>query len=187
MKKFQKLLVAASMMLLMLPAGGAEAFQGSKIITLGSLPQSAAEVGPKDNPYEVAAETVAAFIRYTEDKNEGEAMLNKLKGPEPLNPYGKQFLRDRLVGKEYVARSYIMGTSPQNKYTMEPPYKVEVIAGPYSFNEANYAKLFLKSSGADSMRPITLRKKPSTGEWFLWTYEGVLADIRQPVGTSGWD
>lgn len=187
MKKFHKYLIAAGLMLLMLPVGGAEASQGSKIVTFASLPKSAAEVAPHDNPYEVAADAVAAFIRYTEDKAEGEAMLNKLKGPEPLNPYGKQFLRDRLVGKEYVARSYIMGTSPQNKYNMQAPYKVEVIAGPYSFNEPNYAKLFLKSSGADSMRPITLRKKPSTGEWFLWTYEGVLADIRQPIGSSGWD
>lgn len=186
MYKLKKMLLAASLLCVMMPAGVGSA--NTKIVDLGaSLPQSVADIPKFTNPYDVAAYAVAAFIRYTEDPAEGEAMLNKLKGPEPLNAFGKQFLRDRLRGKEYVARSYIMGTSPDNAYTMSAPYKVKVESNPYSFQEAHYARLLVKSSGADSPRPITLREKASTGEWFLWNYEGTLADIRAPKGASAWD
>lgn len=186
MFNFKRVLVAASLLCVMMPAGVGRA--ETRIIELGSkLPQSVAEIPQLKNPYDVAAYAVAAFIRYTENVAEGEAMLNKLKGPEPLNPFGKQFLRDRLRGKEYVARSYIIGTSPENGYAMPAPYKVKVESNPYSFQEAHYARLLVTSSGADNPRWITVREKPSTGEWFLWNYEGALADIRPPKGASAWD
>ncbi|MCQ2359347.1 MAG: hypothetical protein MJ055_04730 [Phascolarctobacterium sp.] len=186
MINWKRMLVSASLMCLMMPGGIGSA--ESKVIEIGKLPQSASEIPASfKNPYDVAAYSVAAFIRYTENVAEGEAMLNKLKGPEPLNPFGKQFLRDRLRGKEYVARSYIMGTSPENGYAMQAPYAIKVESNPYSFQEAHYARLLLTSSGADNPRWIVLREKASTGEWFLWTYEGVLADIRPPKGASAWD
>ena len=186
MMNFKKILCLASLLLVTMPAAGSAA--DSKVIDLGAqLPQTPTELQPCRNPYDAAALSVAAFIRYTEDKAVGEAMLDKLKGPEPLSPFAKQFLRDRLLGKEYVARSYIEGTSPANAYAMQAPYRVTVYTNPYSFQEPHIAKLWLRSSGADSMRPITLREKASTGEWFLWTYEGVLADIRPPKGASAWD
>lgn len=183
---FKKILIAASLMLVMAPIGGASANE-TKTITFERLPQTAAEVKVCKSPFETAAYAVAAFIKYTENVAEGEAMLNVLKGPEPLNPFGKQFLRDRLRGKEYVARSYVEGTSPANGYTLPGICKIRIFSNPYSYQEPNYARLLLTSSGADNPRFITLRKKPSTGEWFLWTYEGVLADIRPPKGSSGWD
>lgn len=186
MKLWKKILVSASLMLVMAPVGGASANE-TKTITFEKLPQSAADIKACHDPFEAAAYAVAAFIKYTENVAEGEAMLDALKGPEKLNPFGKQFLRDRLRGKEYVARSYIEGTSPDNGYTMPATYKIKVMSNPYSYTEANYARLLLTSSGADNPRFIVLRKKPSTGEWFLWQYEGILADIRAPKGTSGWD
>ena len=187
MKLYKRILLTAGLIMTMVPGTGF-AQDDAEVIDFGNkLPQSAAEVHPCDNPYDVAAFAVAAFIRYTENPAEGEAMLNVLKGPEPLNAFGKQFLRDRLRGKEYVARSYILGTSPENKYTLQAPYQVVVFRNPYSFKEENIARLLLSSSGADSQRPIVLRRKPSTGQWFLWTYEGILADIRQPQGASAWD
>lgn len=182
----KKLLIAAGLMLVMAPAGGVAANE-TRTITFNSLPQNAAEVKIGNNPFETAAYAVAAFIKYTENPAEGEAMLNVLKGPEPLNPFGKQFLRDRLRGKEYVARSYVDGTSPANGYTLPSVCRIRVMSNPYSYNEPHYARLLLTSSGADNPRFITLREKPSTGQWFLWTYEGVLADIRPPKGSSGWD
>ena len=186
MFNWKRMLIAASLMCVMMPIGAGVA--EAKVVDLGSkLPQSAAEIPSLKNPYDVAAYAVAAFIRYTENQAEGEAMLNKLKGPEPLNPFGKQFLRDRLRGKEYVARSYVIGTSPENGYALQAPYKIKVESNPYSFQEAHYARLLLTSSGADNPRWIVLREKASTGEWFLWTYEGVLADIRPPKGASAWD
>lgn len=182
----KKILITASLMLVMAPMGG-EAANTTKTITFDRLPQSAAEIKVGKSPFETAAYAVAAFIKYTENPAEGEAMLNVLKGPEPLNPFGKQFLRDRLKGKEYVARSYVEGTSPDNGYALPGVCKIKIMSNPYSYTEAHYARLLLTSSGADNPRFITLREKPSTGEWFLWVYDGILADIRPPKGNSGWD
>ena len=46
--------------------------------------------------------------------------------------------------------------------------------------------LYLKSGGADSERPVTLRHKPSTDEWFLWNHTGILAGIRTPKSADPW-
>ena len=56
---------------------------------------------------------------------------------------------------------------------------------PTSFDEEGYAKLYLKSSGADSPRPVQLRQKPSSGEWFLWD-QMLLSQIREPISADPW-
>jgi len=35
-------------------------------------------------------------------------------------------------------------------------------------------------------RPIKLRQKPSTGEWFLWEYSSPLSGIRIPAAEDPW-
>ena len=47
------------------------------------------------------------------------------------------------------------------------------------------AKLYMKSNGSDNERTITVRKKVSTGEWFLYD-EMLLADIRAPKSLDPW-
>ncbi len=110
-------------------------------------------------------------------------MLNSLKGPRELSEYEKQFLRDRLRGKEYVAMSYLGGTNPDNEYTPTTPYTISINDGPYSYTEEGYAKLYITSSGADSPRPITLRQKDD--RWLLWE-QMLLADIRKPKSQADW-
>ena len=97
----------------------------------------------------------------------------------------KQFIRDRLGGKMYVIRSFWAGTSPQNNYTPSEPYSVTFFEDPYTYQNAGYAKLNVRSSGADSPRQITLRKKESTGQWFVWEIF-FLSDIRIPVAMDEW-
>ena len=46
--------------------------------------------------------------------------------------------------------------------------------------------LFIKSGGADSPRMIKLRNKPSTGEWFVWDYVGLLSGVKTPVSQNPW-
>ena len=43
----------------------------------------------------------------------------------------------------------------------------------------------MTSGGADNPRPIKLRKKPSTGQWFLNDIQ-CLSDIRVPVAEDPW-
>lgn len=111
--------------------------------------------------------------------------MNYLKGPQPLSPREIQFINERLHDKEYLPSSFFEGTTPENGYEPDKPYVVTVSATPISYDETGYAKLFLKSSGADSPRPVQLRQKPSTGEWYLWE-QMILSDIRQPVSADPW-
>ena len=50
--------------------------------------------------------------------------------------------------------------------------------------EANLT-LYVACSGADSPRPLKLRKKSSTGQWFLWEQQ-LLTGIRIPKESDPW-
>ena len=97
-------------------------------------------------------------------------------------------IRDR----DYAPRSYYEGATPENDYQPSVPYSIVIIETPYSRdNESQgYLKLYVKSGGADSPRPIELRQKKSTGEWFL-TQQMLLGgdvykrQVRAP-GLAGW-
>ena len=156
-------------------------------VEFDALPQSAAEVAPCQTPEETAALTVAALVRFTEDQETGIAMLNVLRGPRPLSPQEIQLLKDQLLkDRDYVARSHFNGATPDNNYTPLQPYSVTVADSVHSYDQENYATLYIRSGGADSPRPITLRKKPSTGEWFLWNHVGLLPGIRVPASQDPW-
>ena len=93
--------------------------------------------------------------------------MNLLRGPKPMTPYDCQFLRDRLRGKVYLPLAYFEGATPENGYQPCVPYTLNVLADPRPQDiEPGYMRVFLKTSGADSPRPMKLRQKASTGEWF---------------------
>ena len=157
-------------------------------VEFDALPQSAAEVAPCQTPEETAALAVAALVRYSEDQAAGIEMLNVLRGPKgPLSAQEIQLLKDQLLkDRDYVARSHFNGATPDNNYTPLQPYSVTVADSVHSYDQENYATLYIRSGGADSPRPITLRKKPSTGEWFLWNHVGLLPGIRVPASQDPW-
>ena len=132
-----------------------------------------------------AALFVAAMMNYKDDPATAISMLEFLKGPAGVSEYEKQFIKDRLSdGKEYVVRSYFAGTSPENDYTPSVPYSVTPERD-LSFEENGRARIFMKSSGADSPRMIKMRLKASTGEWFI-EEELILSDIRIPKNMDPW-
>jgi hypothetical protein len=160
----------------------------TEIITFEKLPANLDElkqIADLSSPFKTAALAVAVFANYEKNVDATVEMLNYIKGPRPLSPFDIQFIRDRLQGKGYVIRSYFKGTSPQNDYTPSAPYQVEVADNPYSYTNEGYATLWLTSSGADNPRQVTLRLKPSTGEWFLWEHT-FLSDIRIPASQDEW-
>ena len=113
-------------------------------------------------------------------------MINSLRNPaDQITEYQKQFLRDRLAGKEYKPYYYFKGSTPENGYTPSSPYMLRVSSMQSSFSTENWATLWLKSSGSDSDRQIRFREKRSTHEWYL-IEDFLLADIREPrVDDSG--
>ena len=162
----------------------------SESFTFATLPTNVAELqalpeASLDSAFKTTALTIVALCRYEQNPDEAIEMLNFLKGPAEVSTYEKQFIRERLTGKTYKVRSFFAGATPQNSYKPTQPYTITVSETPYSFDDDNWATLYVTSGGADNPRPIKLRKKPSTGQWFLNDIQ-CLADIRVPVEEDPW-
>lgn len=132
-----------------------------------------------------AALLIPALCLWPVNEDEALKMMNFLKGPQGLSVREKQFINERLRGNEYLPFSYFEGSSPDNGYEPSKPYIVSISTVPTSFDEKGYVKLYLKSSGADSPRPVQLRQKPSSGEWFLWD-QMLISQIRPPISQDPW-
>lgn len=157
-------------------------------VTMDKLPKSVLELKSEaekmHSPEGTAILTIAALCLYPENRDESLAMLDYLRGPRPLSIAEKQFIRDRFMDKDYVPRSYFKGATPDNDYTPDLPYELEVIDQELP-EEDGYETRYLRSGGADSLRPIKFRNKPSTGEWFLWE-QLLLAGIRELASKDPW-
>ena len=152
----------------------------TQLSELKALPEAAL-----GTPFATAALALAALECFGRAPEAAYEMLDFLKGPEPLSPYEKQFIRERLAGKDYKIRSYFNGATPENGYTPDFPYRIRVSEGPYSYPEENWATMLVHSGGADSPRQIRLRRKPSTGQWFLVELQ-CLSDVRVPAAADPW-
>lgn len=170
---------------------GVKAHAGARKVTFPSLPTNLEQLkalpeASLTDPYAVAALSVLALTPFATNREESIAMLNFLKGPDPLNPAEIQQISDRFMdGKFYKVNSFFAGATPQNNYTPSKPYTVEVSVTPYSFENQGWAVMYLHSGGADNPRPVKLRQKPSTGQWFLVEIQ-YLGDIRIPVAEDKW-
>lgn len=158
-------------------------------IVFDTLPQSYEQFiilpsAAMSTPFQTAAMTVLALCFYPQNSELSLKMLDFLRGPRPLNGADKQFIADRFRAKDYVPRSYFVGSTPENDYQPNAPYTVEVSENQYSYEEQGIAKLFISSGGADSPRPIKLRKAKD-GKWYLWE-QFLLTDIRKPESTNPW-
>ncbi len=138
-----------------------------------------------DTPYKAAALAVLILCNFEKSAETTYEMLDFLNGPDDVNNYTRQHIKDRLMGKTYKPFSFFAGATPENNYIPTTPYTITVSSTAYSFDEENWAVLYVKSSGADSPRGIKLRKKPSTGQWFVNDIQ-CLADIRVPVAANPW-
>jgi hypothetical protein len=146
---------------------------------LAALPQAALA-----DPFDTAALTVLALSVYPQDREASLAMLEHLRGPRPMSPYEKQFIRDRFMDTDYVPRSYFKGAVPQNDYQPSLPHTLFVSDNPYSYQNEGYAKLYISSGGADSPRQVTLRQAKD-GKWYLWE-QFLLVGIRAPESENPW-
>ena len=144
-----------------------------------ALPQAALAT-----PFDKAALPELAFFFCPLDRDTSLAMVDFLKGPQPLSNYDKSFIADRFRGVDYIPRSYFNGATPQNDYRPSQPYTVTVSENPYSYQNQGYAKLFIRSGGADSPREVLLRQAKD-GKWYLWE-QYLLVGIRTPESSNPW-
>lgn len=162
----------------------------SERFAFSSLPKNLSELQAlpeisMDTPFKTVALTLVALCQFENSNEATFEMLDFLKGPENVSPFEKQFIKERLTDKYYIPFSYFLGATPENGYTPTSPFTIEVFENPYSFDNENWATLWVKSGGADNMRSVKLRKKPSTGQWFLNDIQ-CLSEIRVPAEKDPW-
>lgn len=170
--------------------GLANAGNRSEQFTFPNLPTDVASLmalpeATLDSPFKTAALTLVALLQYENNPETCFAMIDALRGPDPMTAMGRSFIKDRMEGKAYKARSFFAGATVANNYTPTAPYTITVSSNPYSYPDPNWATLFVQSAGADSLRQIKMRLKPSTGQWFLNDIQ-CLSDIRTPAADDPW-
>lgn len=159
-------------------------------ITVTSVPETIAEFSAlSQNDLSIPENTCLMFLLalklWLKDKNAGAEAINRLRGPRPMNGFDVSFINDRLRGKEYLPLAYFDGATPDNRYTPSIPLTLEVLSDPRPQDvEEGYIRAFLKTAGADSPRPIKLRRKGDA--WYLWEYSSVLTGIRVPKEEDPW-
>jgi hypothetical protein len=139
---------------------------------------------------------IIACIIYTQDSELGEkclviAIANDLlmKGQTykgyALSYKDKKFIQKR-IGRDskesYIPRSYVTGTTleqeyrlPQGKLTFE--YLYNQFSGDM---EQGMFKVFVRCSGADSPRPISLTRN-NKGIWKAWGWHSLLVTVKAPL------
>ncbi len=137
-------------------------------------------------PEGTAALLLVALKLYVDDRDLGLEVLNFLHGPRPLSVRDQQFIRDRMMDKPYLPDSYFMGARPDNNYTPDLPLSIELLPDPVPAESEEFKKVRLNSSGADSPRLVTLRRKASGDVWFLWDYPAIVTGIRIPAKEDPW-
>ena len=164
------------------------------IVTFDKLINSREELEALDrtNPANVAAALVHVFTNYDVNNTSNfYDMLQFLMGEfQLISEMMKQNIKDRMLQNNkysFIGKSYFKGATPENDYTPSTPYEIEVTENAYTDENEGYKRLFLKSGGADSPRPITLRLAKD-GNYYIWSDSliGLLSDIRGLESTNPW-
>ena len=145
-------------------------------------------------PQGAAAMMIVGLLLYAQDEQVGQQCLAAIvdhgrlqeghKGYQgwQLRTSDLQLIRTQVKGKAYLLQSYVKGTSPQNGYQLpEPPYVFEFSDNPHS-GDANSGpyKVFVPSSGADTPRPVTVKRDPESGVWRVSEWSSLIVGIRKP-------
>lgn len=89
-------------------------------------------------------------------------------------------IKSQLSYNPQLTNSYIKGATPENNYTVNLPYVYSYTTNPTSGSEADgYMKLFIACYGADSPRPIHI-KKNNRGVWKVNNWSSVIVGIKKP-------
>jgi len=171
-------------------------------VTIDALPTSIEElVALRDRiatePQGGAAVFVVALMLHAENRALGAQALTVAVDRErlqesaagyrgfSLRPADLKQIERQLDGRSYLPRSYLSGTRPAEGYaTPSLPWTILCSTTPTSGDASTgVLKLFVPSSGADSPRPITV-KKNDRGIWKASEWSSLIVGIRPPAATS---
>ena len=166
-----------------------------KQVNLKSIPQNIEAFTQTRNeiansPEGGAATFVLAMILFEKDRKMGTdaltMVLDRSNLVESMNGYkgfspgqSIKYHIGRFDSKSYWGRSYILGTSPENAYALPEQLNVETLRNATSEQSNGDVKIFIKCTGADSHRPITLRANDK-GIWKAVECSSMFLDMRAP-------
>ena len=170
-----------------------------KIIEIEAIPESIeAFLALRDQialtPQGGAVMFVLALLGYAKDQESGNKYLTisvdranlqedptGYKGWELINRE-MQLIRRQLGQHPYLPLSYFQNTSPQIGYALPAaPFTFAFKSDSYSpAEESGEQKIFIYCSGADSPRPISLRRN-NRGIWKAYGWSSLLMGIRAPI------
>lgn len=144
----------------------------------------------RSNPYSVVGAFIKTICSYDGSDKFYDLVQYLVGDYQPLSALMKQQIKDRMSQNDkssYIGKSYFKGATPDNDYNPTLPIQLEVTENIYSDVEEGYKKLFVKSSGADNERGITVRLAKD-GNYYVWSdsFMGLLSDIRKPESTNPW-
>jgi len=97
-----------------------------------------------------------------------------------LQNHDQQLINGQILDKPWIPASYYVGTSPVNSYSIPPlPFRFSISRDTYSSSDPDRKKVFVTSSGADSPRPVTL-KRDDRGIWKALEWSSLLLGVRPP-------
>jgi len=86
--------------------------------------------------------------------------------------------------KAYIWRSYVVGATPENQYSVPDITNFEVSTyfqpGEEPTDTAKRIRMFVRSSGADSARPMILERDDRL-QWRMSEYSSLCVGVRKPV------
>ncbi|WP_250630802.1 DUF6935 domain-containing protein [Rhodoflexus caldus] len=190
--------------LCLLLIGGAAFAQKQELpaVSFEKIPESVEEfISLRDRlattPQGGAAVFVIASIMYVRNPETGYPCLIIASDKSLLSPSDKggyqgfdfgsssAYLVKQLDSKKYVPYSYILGTKPATSYALgNPPHRVACSTNPYSGKESDgQLKVFVRCSGADSDRPLTLVRN-DRGIWKAKEFSSLMVGVRPPQQKS---
>jgi hypothetical protein len=139
-----------------------------------------------------AAMMVLALLLYIQDNDLGTQCLAATVSPkrtiQGFDGYeGRQLhkrdlsrIKEQLTRQNYLPNSYIKGTDPADGYALpRPPYQIELSTNPYSGDPASgRVKLFVRCSGADSPRPVTV-VQDEQGMWGAHEWSSLVMGVKR--------
>jgi hypothetical protein len=147
------------------------------------------DIPESTDPVWVVREWLRGILLYhAGQKEEGLKRMNRLMtDPDPTL---QTFHGAMDPGNAYIWRSYAKGTSPDNGYEVTDPLKIDISSyyqpGEEPTETSTSLRMFIRSSGADSARPIKLRKD-SRGQWRIYEYSSLCVGVRKPKSPADGD
>ncbi len=97
-----------------------------------------------------------------------------------LDTFGMRRIKEQLKYSPYIPNSYFVGATSENGYNFNVPTEMNCSINAHSGNESEgVLKIFVKSSGADSPRPIVM-KRNNRGIWKANEWSSIVMGIVPP-------